>query len=230
MNKLIALLPMKGHSERVSDKNIRLCNGRPLFHHITETLENSEYISKIIINTDSETIANDAQKHFSKVEIINRPQYLRGDMVPMNDIIAHDISKTENEYFLQTHSTNPLLQKSTIKSAIDLYFRNLNTFDSLFSVTKIQNRFYWQSGEHVNHDPKELIRTQDLHPLFEENSNIYIFSKKSFLEAENQRIGNRPLMFEINKLEAVDIDDEEDFLLAEMLIKKRNANRTDDLL
>jgi len=213
---------MKENSERIPNKNLRIFNGYPLFHCVARILEASSYIKKIIINTDSKTIAQDALHNFSKVEIFDRPSFLQGDLVPMNEIIGYDISKSKDEHFLQTHCTNPLLTKGTLKKAIEEYFNNLTQYDSLFSVTKIQSRFYWDSGKPVNHNPKELLRTQDLSPIFEENSNIYIFSKTSFAASENRRIGLKPMMFKMNKLEAVDIDNEEDFLLAEMLYKIRN--------
>jgi CMP-N-acetylneuraminic acid synthetase len=114
-----------------------------------------------------------------------------------------------------------LLRPETINKAIEAYFSDLNKFDSLFSVTRMQTRFYWSSGKSVNHNPQELLRTQDLPPIFEENSNFYIFSKTSFLNAGNNRIGLKPQMFEMDKLEAIDIDDPEDFELAEILYTKR---------
>ena len=217
-----ALLPMKGHSERVPNKNMRLFNGRPLYHCVAEVLEASSQISEIIINTDSSIIAEDAVRHFSKVRVVERPMALRGDFVPMNDIIAYDISLSNIDHFLQTHSTNPLLTEKILNNAIEEYFDRLDIFDSLFSVTKLQTRLYWQSGEPVNHNPFELLRTQDLPPVFEENSNFYIFSRSSFAAAGNKRIGLKPRMFEMNKLEAVDIDEAEDFKLAEILYKIRN--------
>jgi CMP-N-acetylneuraminic acid synthetase len=219
--KIIALLPMKSYSERVPGKNMRSFNGKPLYHSVAGILEESTYIKSIIINTDSKTIADDAAKNFSKAEPITRPPSLQGDFVPMNDIIGYDVSRSGNEHFLQTHSTNPLLTKQTLEKAIEEYFSNLARYDSLFSVTRIQTRLYWESGAPVNPDLQILLRTQDLPPLFEENSNIYIFSKNSFAGAGNQRIGRKPFMFEMNKLEALDIDDEEDFLLAETFHKKR---------
>jgi CMP-N-acetylneuraminic acid synthetase len=76
---------------------------------------------------------------------------------------------------------------------------------------------YWQDGSPVNHNPTELLRTQDLPPVFEENSNFFIFSKTSFEEAGKKRIGLKPKMFEVNKIEAVDIDNPEDFIIAEQL-------------
>jgi CMP-N-acetylneuraminic acid synthetase len=218
---IIALLPMKGHSERVPNKNMRHFNGRPLYHCVAEVLEASRHISAFVINTDSRLIAEDALAHFSKVRIVERPIELQGDFMPMNAIIGHDLSVIEGEHFLQTHSTNPLLTVETLDRAIKDYFESLSAHDSIFSVTRLQTRLYWQSGEPVNHNPLELLRTQDLPPVFEENSNFYLFSRSSFAAAGEKRIGLKPRMFEINKLEAVDIDEEEDFKLAELLYKMR---------
>jgi len=221
--KVLALLPMKGHSERVPNKNMRLFNGRPLYHCIAQVLQESSLVNVFVIDTDSDMIAEDAVKHFSKARVVKRPDALCGDLVPMNDIIAHDIFLHEAEHYLQTHSTNPLLTVSTLNLAIHKYFSSLDVCDSLFSVTRLQTRLYWESGKPVNHNPLELLRTQDLPPLFEENSNFYLFSKSSFTAAGNKRIGLAPQMFEVNKLEAVDIDEEEDFRIAELLYATRKA-------
>ena len=216
--KLMALLPMKGNSERVPNKNMRDFNGAPLYHAVMQALLASKYIEQVVINTDSDAIAQDAKENFGdKVIIINRPKKIQGDFVSMNDIIAYDLSLLEGEYFLQTHSTNPLLKTETIDKAIKKYFEGLDKFDSVFGVTKVQTRFYDKDAKPVNHNPQELLRTQDLEPLYEENSNFYIFSKEAFKNANNKRIGLKPQIFEVNKLEAVDIDEPEDFKLAELL-------------
>jgi CMP-N-acetylneuraminic acid synthetase len=222
--KLIALLPMKRNSERVPNKNMKMFGNKPLYHSIIQCLLKSEFIEKVVINTDSHDIAEDAQRHFERVQIISRPKKIQGDLVPMNDIIAYDIEHLKGEHFLQTHSTNPLLRLETINKAIEAYFNDLDRFDSLFSVTRMQTRFYWSDGKPVNHNPQELLRTQDLPPIFEENSNFYIFSKGSFRNAGNNRIGLNSQMFEIDKLEAIDIDDAADFALAETLYTKRMDN------
>lgn len=220
--KLKALLPMKGNSERVKNKNMKDFNGKPLYHAIMKTLLNSNYIESIIIDTDSELIAQDVRKNFhDHVMVLPRPFEICGDTVSMNEIIAYDLSQLEGEYFLQTHSTNPLLMTQTLNDAIEAYFNTKNCYDSLFSVTKIQTRFYDQDAHPINHNPQELLRTQDLKPWYEENSNFYIFSKEAFYKAGNKRIGLKPKIYEMNKLEAVDIDDPEDFVLAELLYKNR---------
>jgi len=209
---------MKGNSERVPNKNMRDFDGAPLYHAVMRSLLASKYIEHVVINTDSQIIAEDAKTHFGeRVIIIDRPEEIQGDFVSMNDIIAYDLKQLEGEHFLQTHSTNPLLRAETIDRAIETYFDGLGRYDSVFGVTKIQTRFYDKDANPVNHDPQELLRTQDLEPLYEENSNFYIFSKASFKNAGNKRIGLKPQIFEVNKLEAVDIDEPEDFKLAELL-------------
>lgn len=222
--KVTALLPMKGNSERVPNKNMKDFNGAPLYHAIMKSLLASKYIDQVVINTDSVKISEDATAAFGdRVVIVNRPVEIQGDMVSMNDIIAYDIARLEGEHFLQTHSTNPLLTTETIDHAIETYFESLDKNDSVFGVTRLQTRLYDKNAQPVNHNPQELLRTQDLEPLFEENSNFYIFSKKSFAEAGEKRIGLHPKIVEVNKLEAVDIDEPEDFELAELLYKKREG-------
>ena len=218
MNNITALLPMKGTSERVPNKNMKHFDGAPLYHAIMKSLLASQYIDKVVIDTDSKIIADDAKANFGDtVLIIDRPEAIRGGDVSMNIIIDYDLKQLEGEHFLQTHSTNPLVRTETIDKAIEIYFDKLEKYDSLFGVTKVQTRFYDKNAQPVNHNPKELLRTQDLEPLYEENSNFYIFSKEAFKNADKKRIGLNPQIFEVNKLESVDIDEPEDFILAELL-------------
>jgi N-acylneuraminate cytidylyltransferase len=222
MIKIIALLPMKGNSERVPNKNLKLFNGTPLFHKVLTALLNSKYIENVIVNTDSDAITQNIKEVFGeKVVIHNRPEGIQGDMVSMNKIIEYDLLNSESEIYLQTHSTNPLLESSTIDSAIEKMFeiKGGNLYDSLFSVTKIQTRLYDTENKPLNHNPNELLRTQDLPPLFEENSNFYLFTKDSFFNNESKRIGKKPYLFEVDKLEAIDIDEPQDFVIAQTLYK-----------
>jgi len=210
-----ALVPMKDHSERVPGKNTRPFAGKPLFHHILATLQRTYSIDKVVVNTDSETIAEEAQSHFSKVQVIERPESLRGDFVSMNELIAHDISRFPADIYIQTHATNPLLRSKTVSDALRGYAKS-EEYDSLFTVNRIQTRLYDSEGRPVNHNPGELMRTQDLPPLFEENSCLYVFTSESF-EKNKRRIGEAPLMYETDPIESIDIDDEFTFRLAEML-------------
>jgi len=216
--RVVALTPMKAHSERVPNKNIREFAGLPLFHHILDTLQETYAVDEIVVDTDSKHIATEASKRFSKVRAIPRAEELRGDFVSMNDIIAYDISRVDADIYVQTHATNPLLSEKTISDALRR-FATSDQHDSLFAVTRIQTRLYFADGRPINHDPKRLIRTQDLPPVYQENSCLYIFTKNSFEGSGNRRIGRRPLLYETDRIESIDIDDEFSFGLAELLAR-----------
>jgi len=218
--KVVALLPMKGNSERVPNKNLKDFCGRPLYHKILDTLLASKFIDEIIINTDGEFIKKDIEKNYKdKVTVHERPEEIIGDFVSMNKIIEYDVNKVPADIYIQTHSTNPLLLTGTLDDAIEKMMKKDGEFDSIFSVTKVQTRLYDADGKPSNHNPLELIRTQDLPPLFEENSSFYIFTEDSFEHSGGKRIGSKAQMFEMDKIEAIDIDQIQDFIIAESIYK-----------
>jgi CMP-N-acetylneuraminic acid synthetase len=215
----VALLPMKAHSARVKSKNFRVLAGKPLYAWILDTLKSLDEIDQIVINTDARDIlAESGLTEGGKVMIRDRKPEICGDFVSMNLVLADDVANVEAETYLMTHTTNPLLSAGTIRGALAAYrgARDEGRGDSLFTVNKTQSRFYRADGSAVNHDPDNLIRTQDLEPWFEENSGLYIFSAESFAST-NARIGKKPVMFETPMLEAVDIDDAPRWFMAESL-------------
>jgi CMP-N-acetylneuraminic acid synthetase len=125
------------------------------------------------------------------------------------------------DFYLQTHSTNPLLRTETISEAIDQFLTGYPAYDSLFSVTRLQSRLWDQLGRAINHNPNILLQTQDLPPVYEENSCIYIFTRQLLLARRN-RIGERPMLYEIEAAEAWDIDDEVDFAITDFLLTHRS--------
>src|SRR5688572_4204220 len=219
--KLAALVPMRHHSQRVPGKNYRPLAGKPLFHHILETLLTVPQIEAVMVDTDSEPVMEDVQRLFPTVKLIRRPEHLRADDIPMNDILLHDTAQLDAEFYLQTHSTNPLLKAETIAKGIEKFFTEYPRYDSLFSVTRLQTRLYFQDGRAINHDPAVLLQTQDLPPVYEENSCMYLFTREN-LARKHHRIGDLPLMFEINRDEAWDIDEEIDFELTDFLMKRKH--------
>jgi CMP-N-acetylneuraminic acid synthetase len=226
--KIAALVPMRHHSQRVPGKNYRPLAGKPLFQHILETLQAVPEIDTVIVDTDSEPVMDGVRRlastgfsaGFPNVKLIARPEHLRADDIPMNDILLYDTAQVQADYYLQTHSTNPLLKAETISRCIQSFITNIPMYDSLFSVTRLQTRLYWQDGRAINHNPLELLQTQDLPPVYEENSCVYLFTREN-LERKKHRIGDKPLMFEIDADEAWDIDEELDFEIADFLMRKR---------
>jgi CMP-N-acetylneuraminic acid synthetase len=220
--KIIALAPMRHHSQRVPQKNYRSLAGKPLFHHILDSLLACPEIEQIVVDTDSEPVIEGLRQHFPQVQIIVRPEHLRQADIPMNEILTYDTAQYEADLYLQTHSTNPLLQPETIQAAIHSMLNRYPAYDSLFSVTRIQARLWDQLGRAINHNPAILLQTQDLPPVYEENSCMYIFSRQTLLSRRN-RIGDRPMLYEIDAAEAWDIDEALDFEIVNFLMSRKDA-------
>jgi CMP-N-acetylneuraminic acid synthetase len=220
--KIAALVPMRHHSQRVPGKNYRTLAGKPLFHHILNTLQDCPEIQEIIVDTDSPVILDDLRQHFPQVVALERPEHLRADAISMNEILLYDTSQVEADLYLQTHSTNPLLRPQTISTAIRTLLEQYPAYDSLFSVTRRQIRLWDQLGRPINHNPAILLQTQDLPPTYEENSCLYLFSRQT-LESRRNRLGERPMLFPLDASEAWDIDEELDFLIVDLLLKNRKT-------
>ena len=220
MTKFAALVPMRHHSQRIPGKNYRPLAGKPLYQHIVETLLSVPEISTIVVDTDSEPVMEGLRRDFPQVVILPRPEHLRADTISMNEVLLYDTTQVEADFYLQTHSTNPLLRPETISKAVQTFLADYPVHDSLFSVTRLQTRLYDQNGHAINHTPDILLQTQDLPPVYEENSCIYIFTREN-LERRCNRLGDRPLMFEMDADEAWDIDEELDFAITDFLMQYR---------
>lgn len=220
--RIAAFVPMRHSSERVKGKNYRPLGDKPLFHHIVSALLEVPQIDVVAIDTDSPLIAQDAREAFPQVQIIDRPDHLLGGDVPMNDVLLHDVEQVPADLYVQTHSTNPLLRASTITQALEEFLAARDRYDSLFTVTPMQTRLWTAEGEAINHDPAVLLRTQDLPPVMEENSCLYVFDADT-LRRRGNRIGERPLLYPLSPEESWDIDEEIDWTVVEALYSKQEA-------
>jgi CMP-N-acetylneuraminic acid synthetase len=226
--RTVALYPMKAHSARVTSKNFREMAGKALFWWMLDEMIALPEIDLIVINTDAREIlaANGlSDGHAGKVMVRDRRPEICGDFVSMNLVLGDDVANVPADRYFMTHTTNPLLSADTIRRGLAAYDAAVASgeHDSLFAVNRVQTRFYREDASPVNHDPDNLIRTQDLEPWFEENSNFYIFSAESFAST-NARIGKTPVLFETPKLESIDIDGPDEWSLAEAVALYRNRN------
>jgi CMP-N-acetylneuraminic acid synthetase len=224
---IVALVPMRHHSQRVPGKNYRNLAGKPLFHHILDTLKACPEISQIVVDTDSPVVMEGVRQFYPGVVLLERPEDLRADTVPMNEILMYDTAQIPADFYLQTHSTNPLLRSETISKAIEALTSNYPAYDSLFAATRLQSRLWDGLTRPINHNPAILLQTQDLPPVYEENSCIYLFTRQN-LEFRRNRLGERPYLFVMDRDEAWDIDEELDFLIADILLshQKQNSQQT----
>ncbi len=175
-----------------------------------DTLLSLHAIELIVINTDARALlAAHGVVDEERILIRDRSAVLCGDEISMNSVLADDVKHIASDYYVMTHTTNPLLSAHTIQTALAYFQTQLaaQQADSLFTVNRVQTRFYREDGSPINHDPNQLLRTQDLEPWFEENSNLYVFTQDSFA-ATQSRIGKHPILFESPKIESIDIDNQ----------------------
>ena len=213
--KLVGILPMRSGSQRVKNKNLRLLEDKPLFSFVLEEMLRSEVFDQIVVDSNSDEILHSVGLlDLPRVTLSKRPVSLARPETSMVEVLKLVADKFPADLYFQTHATSPFLSHLTIRRAVRQVLDS--DHDSGFGVSEIQMRLWKPSGEPVNHDPQRLLPTQDLEPLFIENSSFYVF-KKEQLHSMGTRYGKNPLMTVIPKVEALDIDDEEDFELASLI-------------
>ena len=161
MTKIFALVPMRHTSERVPGKNYRDMAGKPLYTYILETLLAVPEITNIVVDTDSPIILTRVGERFPTVIVLERPPHLRAGEIPMNEILLHTTAQVDADWYLQTHSTNPLIKPETISRAIQYLLSNIPAYDSLFGVTRLQTSLWNSLSLPINHTTYILLRTQN---------------------------------------------------------------------
>lgn len=210
-----AYIPIKLVSERIKNKNFLNINGKPLFKYVIENLLDIDLIDEILINYDAEEVKDKISEHFENIKFVKRLDNMMDPKESVNKLISSDLDNIKNEFIIQTHVTNPMVSKNTFVDALNCYMKNKK---ALFSVTEHRSRFYSDELKEVNHDMKILLPTQELNPIFEENSNFYVFSKNQFLRNDLNRISKNSDIFKVSKFESFDIDTYEDLELVKLLI------------
>jgi CMP-N-acetylneuraminic acid synthetase len=213
---IVAIVPIKEHSERLPKKNFLDFNGRPLYHLILKTLGDVPEIDQVVVNTDAQEVIEEAPRYFD-VKVSERPERLRDDEVTTR-IIEYEVDRLDADIYMHTYCTSPLLRAETISNALQQFLES-DEYDSILPVTRHQKRFYDAAFESINHDPHDISPTQDLPPVYEENSAMFIYNAETLQRAG--RVGTDPLPIEIDEREAIEIDYRADFELAEALHARR---------
>lgn len=227
MNKISFFLPTRKGSERVKNKNTRPFAGIEggILKLKLQQLLNIERVEDIVVSTNDEQTIEVAESFDNpRIRIIERPEHLCLSSTVIEDFIDYIPSVVESEHIFWVHATAPFADESILNKALDTYIEAISSgeYDSLLSVNKIQ-QFLWSATENkcINHDRSKVKwpRTQDLEPLYEINHAFYINSRDNYLKYHD-RIGEKPYLFELDKLHSYDIDWEDDFAIAEMIYSK----------
>lgn len=216
--KVVALIPIKLNSSRVPNKNIKpFYDGTPLMHFIQKRCLESKWIDEVYIYCSDEKVKDYL---LPGVTFLKRPNYLDADTVNANDFIGEFIKEVDADIYVNAHTTSPFAKTETIDELIEKVISG--EYDSAFCAENIKT-FLWQDGEPINFNPDSFPRTQDLPDIYGETSIAYVFSKDSFM-INRKRLGKKPYIKEVGKIEAMDIDYPEDFEICNAIYKEMMAN------
>jgi len=210
--KTVAFVPIRLNSKRIVGKNLKYLGNKPLMAYVFETLCKVPEINEIYAYCSQTSIIEHLP---SKVKFLKRSETLDGDETLGEEIYSAFVNEVDADIYILTHTTSPFLKNITFSNALKQILTN--GYDSAFSAEKIQT-FAWFESSPINYDLKHIPRTQDISPVFVETSGFYMFKKEIWVQ-EKQRIGSKPYIQVVDKIEGLDIDYEEDFKMAECIIK-----------
>lgn len=212
--KTVALIPIKLGSKRVPGKNIKpFYDGTPLMSFIQRTCLNAKNIDDVYIYCSDDAVISYV---LPGVTYLKRPDYLDGDNINANDFIREFIKTIDADIYVNAHTTSPFAKPETIEECVEKV--KSGEYDSAFCAESLRT-FMWQDGKPINFEPDHFPRTQDLPLIYGETSIAYVFTKESFLK-HNRRLGSKPYVKEVSKIEAIDIDYPEDFDIANAIYKE----------
>lgn len=209
--KTVAFVPIRLNSKRVAGKNLKMLGDKPLLRYILDTLVQVKHIDEVYVYCSKEEIINYLP---DGVKFLKRPEYLDSDETLGKDIYEEFTKTIDADVYILAHTTSPFIKVNTIEAALCKILDE--DYDSAFSAEKIQT-FTWYKGKTLNYDLKEIPRTQTIEPIFVETSAFFMF-KRDIWQVHKQRIGFKPYIAEVDKIEGVNIDWPEDFALAETII------------
>lgn len=217
--KIVALVPVKLNNVRLPNKNTKeFTNGKPLITYILETLKKVKNLDEIYVYCSSEEI-----KKFlpNGVKYLKRSKSLDQNTTKINEVLASFSNDVDADIYVQTHATAPFVKEERFEEGLDAIINK--GYDSALTVKKLQD-FLWKDGKPFNYSLNNIPRTQDLDVIYEETSGFYIY-KKEVLKEKNCRIGEKPYLVEISEIESIDIDEAEDFIIADAIYNQVLKNK-----
>ena len=216
--KIVAVVPMKLNNSRLPNKNTKsFTNGKPLCYYVLNTLLQIKEIEAVYVYCSNPEIINYIP---DGVNYLKRSELLDQDSTKMNEVLLNFANDIDADVYLMTHTTAPFISAASIKKGLEAV--KSGEYDSAFAAKRLQD-FLWRNGKPFNYELDNIPRTQDLPVLYEETSGFYIYKKETIIN--NRRIGDKPFIVEIGEIEAVDIDEAEDFWIADAIFNYQNIGQ-----
>ena len=209
--KVVAIVPIKLINERLPNKNTRNLGGDPLIYYCQRELKQVVGLDAIYVYCSS----NEIQSFLLPgVKLMIRDQRLDSKSTNFTQIFMSFRNEVEADIYVYAHATAPFITAATIQTELDAVVSG--KYDSAFCAERIQD-YLWQEGKPLNFNPENIPRSQDLPTIYRETSGAYVFRKEIF-DNMKRRVGANPYVHEVTKKEAVDINTETDFRLAELFL------------
>ncbi len=209
--KIAAVVPMKLNNRRLPQKNTKaFTNGMPLCCYVLSTLLKISRIDEVYVYCSNPDILEFIP---SGVKYLSRPESLDQDTTRMNEVLQSFAGEVPADVYVMTHATAPFISAKSIEKGIDAVVNG--GYDSSFAARKLQD-FLWLDGAPFNYDLDNIPRTQDLKAIYEETSGFYIY-RSEVINEYHRRIGSNPFVVEVGEIESVDIDEAEDFIIADAI-------------
>ena len=209
--KIVAIVPMKLNNRRLPQKNTKsFTNGKPLCYYILSTLLSVHEIDDVYVYCSNPQIKDYIPEG---VKYLKRSEDLDQDSTSMTEVLTCFTKDVPADIYVMTHTTAPFISQKSIIKGLNAVLSG--EFDSSFAAKKVQD-FLWKDGVPFNYDLANIPRTQDLPVLYEETSGFYIY-KYDVMSNLHRRIGKHPYIVEVGEIEAVDIDEADDFLIADAI-------------
>ncbi len=205
--KVVSFIPIKLDNQRLPGKNLLDLEGRPVCDYIFKTVESIDEIDEKYVYCSDEAIKPYIPKGLT---FLQRDKYLDGYLVKGLEIIDAFVKDVDADVYVLTHATQPFTKAESLRNALEKV--TSGAYDSAFSAVVLQD-YMWYHGKPFNYDLTDIVRTQELEPVYMETGAFFIFRKEVFTKL-HRRIGENPYIYEIDQFEAVDIDTAEDFEFA----------------
>jgi CMP-N-acetylneuraminic acid synthetase len=228
---ILGIIPARGGSKGVKDKNIRTVLGKPLIAYSINCGLSCPSIDRLIVSTDSDKIAKVARSFGAEVPFI-RPSELARDDTPMMSVLEHALNRCESLYKMPVNgvvlldATSPLRTVEDVENCIAI-FKN-DDYDAVISAVTARRNPYFnmialQNGyiRPVIDHGRPINRRQDCPPVYDLNNSIWIFSRRAILE--KKRIPEKSIMYLMDSKYWVDIDGEIDFKILELMMREKNV-------